>query len=180
MIDLVARARRGDADAYGTLVGGTIDRLFGAAFLIVRDRSRAQDAVQDGLMRAWRELPSLRDDGRFDAWLRRIVVRAAIDELRRQRAHPHLTLMPGAEPVTYADSDLVVARDTLERGFARISADHRAVLVLRHYLDLSLPQIAGTLGIPEGTAKSRLHHASQSLRAAIEANDRGGQRSQTA
>ena len=74
----------------------------------------------------------------------------------------------------------MIARDTLERAFARISADHRASLVLRHYLGLTIAEIALTLGIPTGTVKSRLHHASQSLRAAIEADDRGGARSQTA
>ena len=180
MIDLVSRARRGDADAYATLVAGSLDRLYGAACLILRDRSRAEDAVQDGLIRAWRELPRLREVERFDAWLRRIVVHAALDELRRQRSRPQLSILPGAEPITYAEADLVIARDTLERGFARISPDHRASLVLRHYLGLTIPEIASTLGIPTGTAKSRLHHASQSLRAAIEADDRGGARSHTA
>lgn len=180
MPDLLTRARRGDADAYGSLVARSLDRLYGAAFLIVRDRGQAEDAVQDGLLRGWRHLPSLRDGKRFDAWLRRIVVRAAVDEVRRQRARPQLAILPGVEPVTYAEGDLVIARDTLERGFSRISADHRAALVLRHYLGLSLSEIAATLDIPEGTAKSRLHHAGRSLRAAIEADERRGERSKTA
>lgn len=179
MIDLVARAQHGDREAFATLVGAAADRLYAAAFLVVRDRSRAEDAVQEALIRCWRELPTLRDPARFEAWARRVVVRAAIDEARRARAAPHITLVADVAG-TYVEADLLVARDTLERAFGRLTPEHRAALVLRHYLSLSVPEIAEALGIPDGTAKSRLHHATQAMRAAIEADERATQRSNSA
>lgn len=180
MDELIARARRGDADAFALMVSPVADRLFGAAYLILRDRGRAEDAVQDGLLRAWRELPGLRDPGRFEAWIRRIVMRTALDEARRSRSAPRFSVVVEAEPGSFSAADLVVARDTLERGFARLSPEHRTALVLRHYLSLTVPEIAHTLGIPVGTAKSRLHHATQALRAAIEADNRAAPRSRSA
>lgn len=179
VIDLVARAQHGDREAFATLVGAAADRLYAAAFLVVRDRSRAEDAVQEALIRCWRELPTLRDPARFEAWARRVVVRAAIDEARRARAAPHITLVADVAG-TYVEADLLVARDTLERAFGRLTPEHRAALVLRHYLSLSVPEIAEALGIPDGTAKSRLHHATQAMRAAIEADERATQRSNSA
>jgi RNA polymerase sigma-70 factor (ECF subfamily) len=84
--DLVERAQRGDHDAFAILVGATIGRLDAAARLILRDPERARDAVQDAYLRAWRDLPTLRDPERFDAWLRRLVVRACLNEARFVRS----------------------------------------------------------------------------------------------
>ena len=179
MIDLVRRAQRGDREAFSMLVGAVADRLYATAFLVVRDRSRAEDAVQEGLIRCWRELPTLRDPARFEAWARRVVVRAAIDEARRARATPHVSLVVDVGG-TYAEADLIVNRDTLERAFGRLTPEHRAALVLRHYLSLTVPEVAEALGIPDGTAKSRLHHATQAMRAAIEADERATHRSHSA
>lgn len=180
MQHLVSRAQRGDARAFATLVGGIADRLHAAAYLVVRDRAQAEDVVQEGLLAAWRELPGLRDAERFDAWIRRIVMRRAIDEARRARNRPALSLLEQDGGATYGEAELVVTRDALARAFARLSAEHRAVLVLRHYLDLTVPEIAATLALPVGTAKSRLHHASEAMRAALEADDRVPTWSQTA
>ena len=171
--ELVERARRGDHDAFSTLAGLVVDRLYAIARLILRDTALAEDAVQETLVRAWRDLPGLRDADRFDAWLRRLLVNACRDEGRRQRRHrPEIQLLPShvrSHPDTSSD---LANRDALERGFRRLTPEHRAVVVLRHYLGLSLPEAAEALGIPLGTAKSRLHHATVSLRAALEADDR--------
>ena len=180
MIDLVARAQRGDADAFGALVGGMADRLYATAFLILRDRSLAEDAVQEGLVRAWSELPRLRDAERFAAWTRRIVLRQALDEARRARSRPRLMALRSDGPMTDAGHEGIAIRDWLDRGLASLSPDHRAALVLRHYLGLSVPEIAAALQLPLGTAKSRLHHATQAMRAALDADARADARRHTA
>jgi RNA polymerase sigma-70 factor, ECF subfamily len=171
--DLVERARKGDHDAFAELAGAAISRLDGAAWLILRDAEQAKDAVQNTLVRAWRDLPTLRDPDRFDQWLRRLLVRACIDEARRLRRHrADVELVNIDLPATAGMESAVADRDQIERGFIRLSPEMRAVLVLHHYLDLPLPDVAATLSIPLGTAKSRLHRAIGLLRAALDADAR--------
>ncbi len=169
--DLVERARRGDHDAFAELAGAAISRLDGAAWLMLRDAEQAKDAVQNALVRAWRDLPTLRDPDRFDAWLHRLVVHACIDEARRLRRHRlDIELTTIDAPVTTGLEAAIVDRDQLERGFLRLEPEMRAVIVLHHYLDLPMPTVATTLGIPLGTAKSRLHRALAEMRAALDAD----------
>jgi RNA polymerase sigma-70 factor (ECF subfamily) len=171
--ELVDRARRGDHDAFAELAGAAIFRLDAAARLILRDPEQAKDAVQETLVRAWRGLPTLRSSDRFDAWLHRLLVRACIDEARRLRRHRvDVELSPIDAPTVDDLTSLMADRDQLERGFGRLDAEARALVVLRYYLDLPLPEVAVALGIPLGTAKSRLHRALQSMRAALDADAR--------
>ena len=148
--DLVERARRGDHDAFAELAGAAISRLDSAAWLILRDPEQAADAVQNALVRAWRDLPTLRDPDRFDAWLHRLLVRSCIDEVRRLRRHridlPRSTTLDA--PPSTATSQPIADRDQLERGFSRLGPEMRAVIVLHHFLDLPLAEVAATLGIP--------------------------------
>ena len=171
--ELVERARGGDHDAFASLAAAAISRLDSAAWLILRDAEQAKDAVQNALVRAWRDLPTLRDPDRFDAWLHRLVVRACIDEARRLRRHRvDVELTPLMTPSVDGLESRIVDRDQIERGFLRLEPEMRAVIVLHHYLDLSLPDVAASLGIPLGTAKSRLHRALALMRAALEADAR--------
>ena len=171
--ELVERARSGDHDAFTALAAAAIPRLDTAAWLILRDPELAKDAVQNALVRAWRDLPTLRDPDRFDQWLRRLLVRACIDEARRTRRHNvdvafidlHAGTVAGPEPT-------VVNRDELARGFVLLGPEERALIVLRDYRDLALPQAAAALGIPLGTAKSRVHRGLSQLRAALDADSR--------
>jgi RNA polymerase sigma-70 factor (ECF subfamily) len=173
--DLVERARKGDHDAFAELAGAAISRLDGAAWLMLRDAEQAKDAVQNALVRAWRDLPTLRDPDRFDAWLHRLLVNACIDEARRLRRHRlDVDLTTISIPVVDGVESAIVQRDQLERGFLRLEPEMRAVIVLHHYLDLPLPTVAATLGIPLGTAKSRLHRALGLMRAALDADARVG------
>ena len=169
--ELVRRAREGDRDAYDVLVTESIDAMYRLARLILRDYDRASDAVQEALVRCWRDLPQLRDVERFDAWLYRILVRAINDEARKRRREPvHLTVLPVA---SQADSSSALAdRDEIARVFGRLSVEHRTVVVLHHYLGMTADEAASTIGIPVGTAKSRLHYAIGALRAALEADAR--------
>ncbi|MFL5648343.1 MAG: RNA polymerase sigma factor [Chloroflexota bacterium] len=174
--DLVERARRGDHDAFAELAGAAISRLDATAWLMLRDADRATDAVQNALVRAWRDLPTLRDPDRFDAWLRRLVVNACIDEIRRtRRSRFELDVNDISDIPFVADASSAIAdRDQLERAFVRLDPDERAVIVLHHYLDLPLPEVAVTLRIPLGTTKSRLYRGLRQMRAALDADARPG------
>jgi RNA polymerase sigma-70 factor, ECF subfamily len=171
--DLVTRAQRGDEEAFASLAVAAGDRLHAVAHRILRDIDLAEDATQQALLTIWRDLPQLRDPARFDAWSYRLLVRACYAQGRRERQwSPHLRLLPSNEPRQADGSGMVIDRDQLERGFRRLSIDHRAVVVLHHYLDWPLDRVADALGIPAGTARSRLHHAMRGLRAALDADAR--------
>jgi RNA polymerase sigma-70 factor (ECF subfamily) len=167
---LVERARRGDHDAFSVLVLATGDHLFRVARLILRDRERAEDAVQEALVRVWRELPRLRDADRFEAWATRILVNACHDESRRGRRRVDVRLVPELEaPDSSAE---VIIRERLDRGFERLPLEQRIVLVLHHYAGFTLDEIAAATGRPIGTVKSRLHYATRSMRGALDADER--------
>ncbi len=179
--ELVERAQRGDHDAFATLATTTINRLDAIARLILRDPELARDAVQDALVRAWRDLRGLRDPDRFEAWLHRLLVHACLDHARtRQRHRFEVELRPIDDRLTQDDEADLAMRDELERGFRRLEPEQRAVIVLHYYVGLPLPEAAAALGMPVGTAKSRLSRALQALRAALDAEARGPEALRTA
>lgn len=169
---LVERAQRGDREAFAQLAIAASDRLYAVALRVLRDADAAGDALQTALVKIWHGLPALRDPDRFDGWSYQVVVRQCHSEIRARRRRPfELALHMEAAPV--GDAQIGVAlRDELERGFSRLNADQRAVLVLMYYRDLSVGEIADTLGVSIGTVKSRLHYARSAMRAAIEADAR--------
>jgi RNA polymerase sigma-70 factor (ECF subfamily) len=171
--DLVEAARNGDREAYADLIRVRGDRLFAVAQRILRDVDRTEDAVQEALVIAWRDLPGLRDPDRFDAWLRRLLVRSCVAEATRERRRvANIRVLPTDVPSATDDYVSVVDRDQLERGFRRLPPEQRAILVLRHFVGLETAAIADALGIPDGTVRSRLHHAHRAMRAALEADAR--------
>ena len=170
--DLVERAKRGDHDAFAVLVGATIARLDAAARLILRDPELARDAVQEGYVRAWRGMAALRDADRFEAWLRRLVVHSCIDVTRRRRRRPmevELTAIDG--PATSDVAATIADREQLDQALRRLDPEWRAVVVLHYYLGMPLPDVAAALGIPLGTAKSRLHRSLAAMRVTIGAKE---------
>lgn len=173
--ELVEQAQRGDQEAFAALVHHAADRLFAIAYRILRDADRAEDALQQALVDVWQDLPGLRDPERFDAWAYRLVVRASYREARRTRRWTaqvrQISVVDG--PVCDDQTSGIAERDEFERGFLRLTPEHRAVLVLYYFAGLPVPEIAETLGIPVGTAGSRLHYAVRNLRAAFEADARG-------
>jgi RNA polymerase sigma-70 factor (ECF subfamily) len=171
--DLVEAAQSGDREAYVDLIRVRTDRLFTIAQRILRDIDRAEDALQDALVIAWRDLRGLRDPDRFDAWLQRLVINVCIAQATRERRRTaNLRVLPLDGPVAPDELLSVAERDLLERGFRRLPPEQRALLVLHHYLGFTPSEIAETLGIPAGTARSRLHHAHRAMRAALEADAR--------
>jgi RNA polymerase sigma-70 factor (ECF subfamily) len=171
---LVEAARSGDEEAFASIARGSADRLFSVAHRILRDVGRAEDAVQQTLVTAWRDLPRLREAERFDAWIHRILVHACYAEARRaSKWTANVVALSIAEPSTPDATVEVATRDALERGFRRLPPEQRAVFVLHHYVGWPLGAIAESLGVPLGTVKSRLHYATSTLRAALEADARG-------
>lgn len=171
MDDVVIRAQAGDRAAFEAIAAASVHRLYGIASRVLRDPDAAEDAVQDCLVRAWRDLRALRDPARLDAWLYRLLVNACRDQQRRQPRRL-AELGPVAHAVaapvdSIADVD---RRDQIQRGFLRLTAEHRMVLVLHHFLGLRPAEIADLLGIPVGTATSRMHYGARALRSAIEAD----------
>ena len=161
----------GDEGAFDELVGRIGDSLHSVARRILRDTTLAEDATQQALLDAWRNLPSLRDPNRFEAWTHRLLVNACYAESRRERRHRgNLRLLPSDGGSTQDSTAAVATHDQLDRGFRRLSVEHRTVVVLVHYLGLSPTEAAERMGTPAGTARSRLHYALQQLRAAIEAD----------
>jgi len=173
---LVEKARGGDRDAFTALAADSIGRLFNIAQLMLRDPDLADEAVQEALVLAWRDLRGLRDLDGFDAWLHRVLVRCVYREANRERRRSARTAQVRSV-LSYPDrAGDVEDRDTLERGFRRLRPDHRAVLVLHHYLGFTDDEAADALAVPAGTIKSRLNRATSALRAELEADARNADR----
>ena len=174
--ELVLRARSGDHEAFSELASASIGRLYAIAYLILRDRDRAQDAVQVSLVSAWKDMRALRDPGAWDAWLHRLCVRACYKLARAERRQNEveLAVLRAPDPTPAADPSLSVAeRDAMEHELGRLPIDQRAVMVLHFYADLTLEQAAEILAIPTGTAKSRLHRGLRTLRESMRTTDDG-------
>jgi RNA polymerase sigma-70 factor (ECF subfamily) len=162
---LIERASQGDHEAFGMLIGARLARLDTAARLILRDAELARDAVQDSTLLAWRNLRGLRDPDRFDAWLHRLTVNACLDLARRRRGRViEIELTPLHDTPVQDATSLVTDTIYVERVLAGLEPSQRAVVVLHYFLDLSLPETAAALGIPVGTAKSRLNRALAAMR----------------
>jgi RNA polymerase sigma-70 factor (ECF subfamily) len=169
---LIEAARRGDRDAYATVATQSSDRLYAVALRTLRDPDAARDALQVALVRIWRDLSTLRDVDRYEAWSYRVLVNCCREQRRAvsrivDRIDDRAT-DPGAD-----DHEARFAEhDELERAFGALTIDQRMTVVLHYYRDLPVAEVAATLGISEGTVKSRLHAARKALRAAIDADAR--------
>jgi RNA polymerase sigma-70 factor, ECF subfamily len=171
--DLIEAAKRGSQEAFVDLVKLRGDHLFTIAHRILRDVDRAQDALQDALVIAWRDLPTLRDPDRFDAWIHRLLTHVCIAQATRERRRvSNLRQLPLDGPTAPDPLAGIVDRDQLARGFERLTPEERAILVLRHYAGYEPSEIAQVMGLPAGTVRSRLHHAHRAMRAALEAEAR--------
>ena len=171
--DLVLRAQSGDQQAFEALALKSHARLQRVAVGILRDPHLAEDAVQQALLRIWRDIRGLRDPNRFEGWSYRLLVRICYAEAKRQPSWTSDTAVPEARvPLAADEYDAIAHRDQLERAFARLSVDHRAVVVLHRLRGMPLEQVAEILEVPVGTVKSRLSRAMEGLRAALEADSR--------
>jgi RNA polymerase sigma-70 factor (ECF subfamily) len=170
--ELVDAARHGDREAFEALVRAGSGRLYAIAYRILRDVDLADDALQEALVRIWGDLPTLRDPDRYDAWTYRITCRACYRVARRERRAALAPVVEPPRPEPSAFESEVADHDEMERGFRRLSPEHRAVLVLHYYLGLTIGEVAEALGISPGTVGSRLHYAMRGLRASLESEAR--------
>jgi RNA polymerase sigma-70 factor (ECF subfamily) len=167
----VERARRGDHEAFADLIDARLARLDAAARLILRDPELARDAVQEALIRAWRDLPGLRDPARFDAWLHRLIVNACLDLLRRRKRRViEVELTHIESPLRQDVAATLADRQLLDQALAGLAPSHRAVVAMHYLLGMPLPEVAASLRIPIGTAKSRLHYALAAMRTTVTAD----------
>jgi RNA polymerase sigma-70 factor, ECF subfamily len=174
-VGTVERARDGDERAFEELVDLHGGRCIGIAYRILRDVERAEDAVQQAFLLAWRELPRLRDPERFEVWLHRLLVNACYEDARRHRRWTsRIVAIPADGPAITDPAVSVDDRDALERAFRRLTPEQRAAFVLHHHAGFPLDVTAAIVGVPVGTVKSRVHSAIQSLRAAIKADEQIG------
>ena len=166
MRELIEQARQGDRAAYEQIVRRKVETVYRTARAILGNDADAEDATQETLIGAWRQIGSLRDADRFDAWLGRITVNACRMALRRRRSGAVVALPVEADPGgeladarTSGFESRTVSSDAFDRAFDRLPVEQRSILVLHHHDELPLTDVAARLGIPEGTAKSRLHAA---------------------
>jgi RNA polymerase sigma-70 factor, ECF subfamily len=163
----VALSRTGDTEAFRVLVERYGRVLQGTAYLMTKDAAVAEELTQDALLSAWRGIRGFNEDRPIKPWLVRILVNRVLEHQRRSK----LPTMPldDAPELRSTDSvaDEVEARDSVSRGLALLDEDHRQVLMLRYFAELTTPEIAKSLGCPEGTVKSRLHRATAELRVII-------------
>ena len=173
---LIEAARRGDREAFDAIVRTRLDTVYRTAFTILGNDSDAQDATQETFVAAWRNLPSLREADRFDAWLRRITINACRMAIRRRGTVREISIdLPDTQQPMSAGAgpaSLAAEAEVFDRAFARLSVDDRAILVLHHHEELGVAEIAERLGIPIGTVKSRLHRARGALQRALDRENR--------
>jgi RNA polymerase sigma-70 factor (ECF subfamily) len=160
------RAQQGDEAAFAAITETVYEHFLQVAYRILHDRHVAEDATQQALVRMWRKLPRLRDPARFEAWSYRLLVNACYSEAKRVRRWESVPMHIG-EPTIQGVEQTLGDRDQLERAFARLSVEERAVVVLHHYLGMTTAEVARTIGIPFGTATSRLGRAMAKLRHAL-------------
>jgi RNA polymerase sigma factor (sigma-70 family) len=169
--DLVMAARGGDRLAFGELVDLESREAIRLCISILHCQPDAEDAAQEAFVRAWRQLPSLRDADLWGGWFRRLTVTAAID-YHRKRRNGNLVPVEDQEPLPLPDTQhTFAARDEMRGLISRLDAKDQVLLVLRFGHDLELAAVADALGIPVGTAKSRLHRTLARLRAELENSD---------
>lgn len=176
---LVERAQAGDAGAFEMLIDARFWRLNRLALSITANEADARDALQDGCLHAWRELPRLRDRTRFDPWLWQIVLNSCRSLVRgRRRVHVHEIAIvdeQGRERrggSAAGPGDALSENDLIQRAFQRLDPDKRTILILHHVEERSISDIAALLGIPAGTAKWRLFSARRALERALEVERR--------
>jgi RNA polymerase sigma-70 factor (ECF subfamily) len=177
---LVERARRGDHDAFASLVDARLTSTYRTVLAILGNEADARDTTQAIFLQVWRNLPALRDPALFPAWFGRIVVNSSRSSMRGRRRRNVREISFAGLPdegasltgPAAAHDERTASLDRLERAFERLSPADRTCLWLHHYEGLSLEDIGRRLGVPSKTVKSRLFSARRALERELEAEDR--------
>lgn len=152
---------------YARAAHAGVDRGYRLAGYLLGDATEAQDAVQDALVKAWKAWPSLRDQASFGPWFERIVVNVCRDRMRRHRTLQMVDLEEASEIESDDTFRSMIAGDEIAGAVGRLIPEHRIVIALRFWQDLTLEETAERLGLPLGTVKSRLHYALRALRSEL-------------
>ena len=173
-IELVRRARAGDADAFDVLISGRATAAYRTAWAILRDEADARDATQETFFQVWRDLPRLREPEKFDAWAGRILHNRCMSLLRRRRSNAVREVrVEDWDGAAYSSgrnhlADDHAESDAIRRAFARLTSEQRVLLAFHHVHGRSVAELATITGAPTGTVKWRLHHAREALERALE------------
>jgi RNA polymerase sigma-70 factor (ECF subfamily) len=160
--------------AFRRLADWHLEASYRLACAILGNPAEAQDATHDAFVQAWRHWSTLRDPARFEHWFNRVLVNHCRNRLKRasrwrtQDLSDDVARAPG-DPIGQA-----LDRDVVAAALSRLSADHRIVVALRFYRDLTVDEIARRLDIRPGTVQSRLHYAMKRLHAALDEADAKG------
>jgi RNA polymerase sigma-70 factor (ECF subfamily) len=173
--ELIRRVQSGEAEAFKQIAQQNGELLYRGAFLLCRDRQRAEDIAQETLLEAWRSLGRFDGRCRFSTWLYGIL-RHRFLKARQRDARRIMAPLPLDDPSPQAPTQLHAAADPvghseraedaerIREAVAELPDEHRQVIELRFFADAKLDDIAAALGIPLGTVKSRLHHGLEKLR----------------
>ncbi len=169
--EAVLRCQDGDRDAFRHLVEQYKNRLFGTAYLMTGNAAQAEEHVQEAFLLAWRGIRTFERGRPLKPWLMRILVNAVLTQQRKRRLAtvPLEESAPLEAPADQYDAieageDRQAVRDAL----AQLSPEHRQVVVLRYFADLTVGEVARSAGVREGTVKSRLHRALRHMRELLE------------
>lgn len=169
--ELVRRSQAGDWDAFELLLEGHRCALARTAYLVTRDRDSVQDVVQEALIQIWRGLPSYRPFGSFRGWMLKILLNRARKHYRKRRVNTvaleAAAGVPGNDPTPEEAAEREEDARHMSQALESLSENHREVLILRFYSELTVPEIASVLGVREGTVKSRLSRALRRLESAL-------------
>jgi RNA polymerase sigma-70 factor (ECF subfamily) len=177
--ELLDRCRGGSGEAFGMLLERHQGAFFNLAFRILGDREDAMDALQDSCVKAWRAVGEMRGPA-FRSWMNSIVVRTCLDRVRARRPQSPLEdqegqVIPLPDPRPGPESE-AISRErvrAIEGGLRTLSAEHRAVLLMRDLSGMSYEEIADSLDVPIGTVRSRLARARMHLQAELLRRDPG-------
>ncbi|MBN1687518.1 MAG: sigma-70 family RNA polymerase sigma factor [Candidatus Omnitrophica bacterium] len=183
---LVSRAKKGDKDAFGKLVKQYYEMVYGLALGVCREREAARDIAQEAFFKAFRQLEHFEGRSKFKTWLYRIAMNTAIDFVRRKKPvvsmdqgkdeYDEIPLEAGIADENPNPRDLASQselRERIDRAIEKLSPEHRAILVLREWQQLSYEDIAETLEIESGTVMSRLFYARKKLGEILRHEDEG-------
>lgn len=166
---IIARARRGDADAFEQLVVAYRDQVFRLALRMCGSEADADEVAQEAFLSAWKALPNFRGESQFSTWLYQLTTHAAIDLMRREKrqiAAADITEVSAADPAPspQQQAEQSEQREIVRDAILQLAPEQREVVVLRFMEELSYEEIGAVLKLPPGTVKSRLNRAKAQLK----------------
>ncbi len=167
--NIIARARRGDADAFEQLVVAYRDQVFRLALRMCGSEADADEVAQEAFLSAWKALPNFRGESQFSTWLYQLTTHAAIDLMRREKrqiAAADITEVSAADPAPspQQQAEQSEQREIVRDAILQLAPEQREVVVLRFMEELSYEEIGAVLKLPSGTVKSRLNRAKAQLK----------------